>query len=708
MPHGITVGNEAAREADRPLDAHSEGLQNQGNARHHTLWTLRMLPFSPPRSLSLLTLSLAVASSSIAQQALSPAAERLKKDVFFLADDEREGRLPGTKGIEQAADFIAARFKDLGLKPAPGAHGYFQPFDVQGGYALSSPAKFVVTDKDAKEIAIDTTADFAPQGIGSGGILNDLPVVFAGFGITAKEPTLKLDFDEYEGLDVKGKVVLVVRRSPRHDDPNGPFSLRKDDQGNVLPGRQPNVYPSFSHKVTNANAHGAKAVLIVNDRGSLKDGKDELPTFDGIDTRRYSNIPVAFISRRLADRLLTSGGQPTLEAFENGMAMEMKTRSAPLAGLKLDLALSVERKKVPAKNVVGVLEGAGPFADETIVVGAHYDHVGRGEYGSLAGSKEIHNGADDNASGTATVLEMARRLAARTDPLPRRVVFMTFSAEEAGLLGSLHYVNNPLYPLDKTIFMMNFDMVGRLADGDSLHVYGSWTSPGMDELVEAISKTSGFQPKIVSGTGQYFSASDHASFFQKGLPVLFFFTNVHPDYHRPTDDADKINYPGMARIVDMGELLLLDMARRPERPEFLSKPRPKKVIAQAPAQPQTDPHAAAATGEKTPAAPGAEPGGAVSSAYLGSIPDYGDESSEEGKGVRLSGVMEGSPAAKAGLKKGDVVVKFGGKGVGTLQDYTEYLKAAKPGDKIEIVVKRDGKDTTVSAVLGTRGAAAKQ
>jgi hypothetical protein len=669
-----------------------------------------MRAFRLPRLLAAMGLFSVAANVPIwGQQALSPAAERLKKDVYYLADDERGGRLPGTRGIEQAADYIADRFKELGLKPAPGAQGYFQPFEVQGGYALTEPARLIVTDKMGKELAAEPKTDFAPQAIGAGGSLDDVPVVFVGYGITAKEPALKLEYDDYEGLDVKGKAVLMVRRSPRHDDPDGPFALRKDEQGNALPGRQPNVYPSFSHKVTNAFAHGAKAVLIVNDRGSLTNGKDELPAFDALDSRRYSNIPVAFVSRRFADRLLMAAGQPTLEAFENSMASEIKPRSAALEGLKLDLTANIDRKKTATKNVVGVLEGSGPLADETIVVGAHYDHVGRGEYGSLAGSKEIHNGADDNASGTATVMELARRLASRPDPLPRRVVFMTFSAEEAGLLGSQHYVNHPLYPLDKTVFMVNFDMVGRLADNDSLHVYGAWTSPGMEDLVEALCKTEGFQPKLVSGTGQYFGASDHASFFQKGLPVLFFFTNVHPDYHRPSDDPDKINYPGMARIADMGELLLLDLARRPRRPEFLKQPQPRKAVVQAPATaPADDPHTAAATSKGAAPAPAAEPGGAVSSAYLGSIPDYGDENSEEGKGVRLSGVMEGSPAAKAGLKKGDIVVKFAGKNVGTLQDYTEYLKAARPGDKVEIVVKREGKDTTLSAVLGTRGAPPKQ
>lgn len=649
-----------------------------------------------------------LASPSLAQQPLSPAAERLKKDVYFLADDERGGRLPGTPGIEQAAQYIAGRFEKLGLKHAPGAQGYFQPFDVQSGYVLTEPATLGVTANGGKAIAADPKTDVSALAVGGGGILNGLPIVWAGYGITAKDENLALDYNDYEGVDPKGKIVLLLRRAPQADDPKGPFSPRLDDKGNPLPGRQPNMFAAIAHKVTNAFSKGAKAVLIVNDRGSLKDGKDVLPGFEEFDNRRFSNVPVAFVSRKLADKLLQAGGQPSLAAVEDAYnGKELKPHSAVLNGLNADLTVAVERKKTPTKNVVAVLEGSGPLADETIVIGAHYDHVGRGEYGSLAGSKEIHNGADDNASGTATLMELARRLASRPDPLPRRVVFLAFSAEEAGLLGSQHYVDNPLYPLDKTIYMINFDMVGRLDDDNALHIYGAWTSPVMDDLVEALAKTGGFTPKMVAGTGEYFGASDHASFFQKGLPVLFFFTNVHPDYHRPSDDADKINYPGMARIADLGELLAIEMARRPSRPEFLKKPQPRPTVATAataaPAKPESsDPHAAAA------ATPGAEPGGVVSSAYLGSIPDYGDEGGDEGKGVRLGGVMDGSPAEKAGLKKGDVVIKFAGKPVGTLQDYTEYLKASKPGDKVAISVRRGADVVTFEVVLGTRGAPAKQ
>jgi hypothetical protein len=322
------------------------------------------------------------------------------------------------------------------------------------------------------------------------------------------------------------------------------------------------------------------------------------------------------------------------------------------------------------KNVVGVLEGSGPLADETIVIGAHYDHLGRGGPGSLAFlSTAIHNGADDNASGTAMVMEMARRLARRVDPLPRRLVFVAFSGEERGLLGSAHYVSDPPYPLDKTVMMVNFDMVGRLNDKNELTLYGTGTTPGLDELVDALGKAEGFTVKKIADG---FGPSDQASFYRKNIPVLFTFTGTHKDYHRPSDDTETINFGGMSRIADFGELMILDLARRPVRPEF--------------------------TRVKGQANQGAER--VALRVYLGTIPDYGGAD----KGVKLSGVREGSPAEKGGLKEGDIIVGLGGKPIGTVDDYMESLVRYKPGDSAEVVVERDGKETKLTVTFGTRPA----
>ncbi|SIO19949.1 Zn-dependent amino-or carboxypeptidase, M28 family [Singulisphaera sp. GP187] len=593
----------------------------------------------------------------------NPAELRLKSDVSYLADDAREGRGPGTQGIEAAADYIAGEFKAIGLKPAAESDGYFQSFSISGSPTLGTPLDLSLTGPGGKSLKADPKRDFRPLAIGTGGTLKEVPLVFAGYGISAKDNARKLDYDDYDGLNVKGKVVLLIRREPRQDKDDSPFDGKRDSS-----------FASFRHKATNAFQHGAAAVLLVNDAYSLKGKNDELLSFGAAGTEPNSTLPFLTVTREFADRLLADAEQPSLEALEKEIDSDLKPRSRELKGWKVDAQVEIERKDLETKNVVGVLEGSGPLAEETIVIGAHYDHLGRGGLfsGSLAFlSKDIHNGADDNASGTAMVLEMARRLARRTDPLPRRVVFMAFSGEERGLLGSKHYVEHPLYPLKSTIMMVNFDMVGRLNDKQELTIYGTGTTPGAEGLVDALAQSAGFTlKKVAEGLGP----SDQQSFYLKDIPVLFAFTGTHRDYHRPSDDTDRINFAGMSRIADFSELLLLDLVRRPQRPEFT------KVV------------------RKGGHGGGVDPGRVSISAYLGSIPDYDDSI----KGVKLSGVREGSPAEKGGLKANDIVVGFGGKPVATIYDYTESLGRYKPGDVVDVVVKRGEKEETLKITLGDR------
>jgi len=268
---------------------------------------------------------------------------------------------------------------------------------------------------------------FQPLAIGSSASLEGVPIVFAGYGISARDESKKLDYDDYAGIDVKGKVVLVIRREPQLDDEKSAFA-----------GKQTTLYATFNHKATNAFQHGAAAVLLVNDAAGLKGNSDLLLRINGAGPEENSPIPVVMLKREEADRLLAASGQPRLETIEKEIDGDLKPRSRVLEGWKVDSSYQIDRKGLQTKNVIGVLEGSGPKADETIVVGAHYDHLGNGGMtsGSLAiFSKEIHNGADDNASGTAMVIELARRLGRRADPLPRRVVFMAFSGEEEGLVG---------------------------------------------------------------------------------------------------------------------------------------------------------------------------------------------------------------------------------------------------------------------------------
>jgi hypothetical protein len=626
-----------------------------------------------PRSASIgLASSLAVLAGIAAltsgdENYVSPSQARLKADVGFLAADAQDGRAPGTNGIEAAADYIAASFKASGLQPAPTLSSYFQPFTIRGNPELVSPGSLAFRKGDGAETKLDPTS-FQPLAIGSGGKLADVPVVFVGYGITAKDDRTGLDYDDYAGTDVKGKAVLVIRREPQLDDDKSKFA-----------GRMTTAYATFAHKATNAFQHGAAAVLMVNDAAGLKGADDAILKFGAAGTEENSPIPFLALSRAEADKLLAAADQPSLATLEKDIDSDLKPRSRALPGVALSTTVEIARKGVTTKNVIGVLEGAGPDADETVVVGAHYDHLGHGGLasGSLAFlSKDIHNGADDNASGTALVMELARRLAKRADPLPRRVVFMAFSGEEKGLLGSRHYVDHPLFPLAKTVMMINFDMVGRLNDKGELTVLGTGSTAGLEEIVTAIGSAAGFKVKAVKGASDGLGGSDHESFYQKGVPILFPFTGLHSDYHRPTDDTERINFAGMSRIADFGELLLLDLARRPVRPTFakLNTPTP-------------DPHTA-----------GSEVKPIGSGAYLGTIPDYGAEE----KGVKLSGVREGSPAEKGGLKGGDIIVGYAGKPIATIYDYTDSLGRSKPGDKVEVIVKRDGKDVTLSVTLGTR------
>ena len=597
------------------------------------------------------------ASSRAEDRPLTAAEKRLKSDVTFLADDAREGRSPGSAGIEAAAAYIAENFKALGLKPAPGAAGYFQPFTIAGAPKLGKEVSLTATGPEGK---VFTTGELSPLAIGASADLKAIPVVFAGYGITAKDDSKKLDYDDYAGIDVKGKAVLLIRREPQQNDDNSPFD-----------GKRNSDFATLRHKATNAYQHGAVAVLLTND---LKEAKDDVRIgFAMSGLEKSSDLPFMMVSRSFADKLLAGAGEPSLEALEKRIDADLKPASKELKGWALQAKYQIERPSIETRNVIGVLEGEGPLANETVVIGAHYDHLGRG--GRMSGSldesaSDIHNGADDNASGTSMMIEMARRLAMRTDPLPRRVVFAAFSGEEKGLLGSQHYVDHPLFPIKQTVAMFNFDMVGRLNDKKELTVYGTGTSPGFDTLVDTLGKSEGFTIKKISdGLGP----SDQQSFYLKDIPVLFAFTGTHTDYHKPSDDTHLINVGGMARIADLAEVLLLDLIRRPNRPAFV------KVKSD-------NPHG------------GVDVARVSISAYLGSIPDY----NEDIKGVKLNGVREGSPAQKGGLQKDDIIIKFGGKPIGTIYDYTENLGRFKPGDEVEVVVTRGGKDVTLKVVLGTK------
>jgi hypothetical protein len=324
--------------------------------------------------------------------------------------------------------------------------------------------------------------------------------------------------------------------------------------------------------------------------------------------------------------------------------------------------------ELPTQNVAAVVRGTDAvLRDEYVILGAHFDHLGRSTFGALDPNETnaVHNGADDNASGTAAVIELARLL--RRNPPKRSVIFVTFSGEELGLLGSQYFVDHLPVPIEKVRAMLNFDMVGRMQN-DRLIVYGVATAQELNELVARANAAS---PLSLTATGDGFGASDHSSFYAKNLPVLHFFTNVHDDYHKASDDAEKINAVGMARVVALAERVTREIADRPH---------PLTFVRTAAAGPATSAR------ENT-------------SAYLGSIPDMG---ATDVVGVRLTGVRVDSPADRAGIKAGDIIVEFAGKPVKDLYAYTDALYAQKPGDTIDIVVLRGGQRVTLKVTLGRR------
>ncbi len=342
----------------------------------------------------------------------------------------------------------------------------------------------------------------------------------------------------------------------------------------------------------------------------------------------------------------------------------------------------MEKNVFKTKNVVGVLEGSGPLADETVVMGAHYDHVGYGMFGSLGGTSargKIHYGADDNGSGTTTLLELARRYGAMKNRQGRRLVFIAFSGEELGLYGSIHYCKEPLFPLEKTAAMINMDMVGRAKQvqsdwlgvmpyKDRLVVYGTGTAEGFAKLVDEAGAKSQFRLRtLATGTGP----SDHDSFYRKHVPVLFLYTGTHNEYHRPTDIPEKINVPGMKKVADFVQLLADNLAAVEARPKF-----------QTTKDPWIDP-----TEPRSPGEPRVRP-----QARLGIRP--GNYESEEG-GVLVDGVTPGGAAEKGGVKDGDVIIEIGGKQVKNIGTYMTAMGAQKPGTQVEIVVTRKGKKLTL-------------
>jgi hypothetical protein len=388
------------------------------------------------------------------------------------------------------------------------------------------------------------------------------------------------------------------------------------------------------------------------------------PTLNPTARPSDSGLPVVVVRRAVAESWLKAAGK-SLGEIEKTLS---DTPQAFALGIQASVTADVDKLEKPTANIVGMLPGTDPtLSKECIVIGAHMDHLGLGGSGSLGGNRTptIHPGADDNASGTAGVIALAEHFADPSARPKRSVVFIAFSGEEIGLVGSAHYVKNPIVPIEKTAAMLNMDMIGRTKD-NKLSVTGVGTWPGWSKMLDELNTTASF---VLSKSSSGMGGSDHQSFARAQVPVLFFFTGMHPDYHRPSDTADKINVWDQARVVRFVAAVAGRVANTAERPKF----------------------AAAQDPGNTPMGPPRNP----IQASLGIMPEY----SADAGGVPVGGLRAGGPAEAAGIKAGDVVMKIGDKSVRSIQEYMAALASLKVGDKVSVTFKRSGQEMTVSLVL---------
>ena len=595
-----------------------------------------------------------VAPSSAGQQAgVAPeiSSERIARHVQFLASDRLQGRRAGTPAADEAASYIQREFQSYGLRPGAG-RGYLQPFTFVSGVKLGEANRFLLKfDSAARTLRVGD--EFMPLAFSSALVASGI-AVFAGYGISAPE----LQYDSYGGVDPKGKIVMILRGSPDGDNPHGRFA------DYTQPGLE------IQTKTLKAREKGAAGVVFLSSEKSFQD--DRLSKLHHDLNFLDAAIPAAVISRDAASLIfarssLTYAGAEA-RAKESGSAIV-------LAGVTIEFKTDVAKIQGKSANVVGMIQGSdSQLASECVVIGAHYDHLGLGGPESLAANPEgqIHHGADDNASGTAGLLELARVLASERKQLRRSVVFVAFSGEELGLLGSAAYAKDPVVPLASTVAMLNMDMIGRLRN-DSLFVGGIGTSPVWKSLLEKLNASD-------SGNGRssdhfQFSfgqeglgPSDHQAFYVRDVPVLFFFTGSHEDYHKPSDTADKINSDGARRVAQLVREVVKSIANEPEKIAFT------KVKAES------------------------RPTGRGFRVYLGTVPNYSDQSD----GMKLDAVRPGSPAEQAGLRAGDLILKLGKTPIKNVYDYTYALGELSPGEEVDVVIRRDGREMTLKVTPGKR------
>lgn len=558
----------------------------------------------------------------------------LRQHTSFLASDSLKGRKPGTPEMGEAAAYIAKQYAKDGLV-LPGEAG-FQYFEIVTDVRLGSANRLSLPGFEGI-----LGKDFTPLSFSSSGSVSS-QVVFVGYGFDIATDSLK--WNDYKDLEVRGRWVLVFRADPEPDVADSRF----------IP------YGDVRSKVLTAKDKGAAGVLLVTPRGL--DKEDNLMPLAVENNEVTSGIPVINITRNVANMILRSSGSLTCDSVERTIARTKRPMSFDTK-VTLSGVAAVEQQRAKTANVMGLLEGSDPkLKNEYIVVGAHYDHLGFGGQGSgsrMPDTVAVHNGADDNASGTAVVIELARAFSQPGHKPARSMLFVAFSAEEMGLIGSKYFVSHSPVDIKSIKAMVNFDMVGRFdPEKNAISVGGTGTSVGADSLLQKLEKDLPF--KVVHAPDGY-GPSDHAAFYGAGIPVFYFNSGVHTDYHTPFDDTEKIDFKNMSILADFAYRVIDSIASRPEAPVFRE------------------------SGKKE----GSGRGGRRLKVTLGIMPDF---AGTEKKGLRIDGVTKDGPADRGGMKKGDVITAINGLAVGNIYEYMSRLQKLKSGMTVNVEVIRNGRN----------------
>lgn len=554
--------------------------------------------------------------------------------IKYLASDELAGRFPGTDGDKLTVEYIVNEFEEYGITPA-GEDGYLQPFDYISEIKLGKDNSLSIGNGELIKGSGEefTTLYLSANGTAQGNI------VFVGYGINAPE----LNYNDYAGIDLKGKIALMLMYSPGYNNPHdNPFSK----------------YERLRIKCAAAKEQGAAGIIVVKGPES---GEDELVKLRMSGPGETMDIPVMNVKRSYVEYIFTNSKKMTLSEVQKNIDSLRTPMSFESGGGMAQLKADLVRIKALTNNVIGKIEGKDPvLKNEYIVIGAHMDHLGDGlKYGSLHDSHvaEIHNGADDNASGVAGILELAQYYSTKKKDLKRSIIFMTFSGEEAGLIGSAYFTKSELMKKYNVVSMINLDMVGRLTD-NKLTIGGTGTSSIWQGLLDSLNKTYNF---TAAYNKDGYGPSDHASFYGKDIPVLFFFTGLHKDYHKPSDDWQLINADGEAKVLNMVVSIVNYVNTLSAKPDFIKVTEEKKETNM---------------------------GFRVT---LGVIPDY----SSTKEGLEITGVKSGGVAEKSGLQGGDVITKLGQYEIKNIYDYTDALTKFKPGEESEVTFVRGTETKTV-------------